>query len=90
MKARLYCDVQAEMANRLTNLPNFQARCSLIEGNRLAEWQIESEPPKGDPDPQVAAHIRKRSRAMARARSDIEKMIRERMAKGVPPITFYD
>ena len=89
-KARLSSNVQAEMANRLTNLPNFQAWSTLVEGNRLAEYELETEPPKGDPDPGVAAHIRKRSRAMARARSEIEKMIRERMARGVPPITFYD
>ena len=89
-KARLNSDVQAEMANRLTNLPNFQARCSLVEGTRLVEYEIETDPPKGDPDPGVAAYIRERSRAMAVARSKIEKSIRRRMAKGVPPITFCD
>ena len=90
MKARLYSDVQAEMANRLTNLPNFQARCGLIEGNRLAEYQIETEPPKGDTNPQTAAYVRDRSRGMALPRNQVEMSIRRRMAKGVPPISFYD
>ena len=89
-KPRLYSDVQAEMANRLTNLPNFQARCSLVEEDGLAEYQIQTEPPKGDPDPDVAAYIRERSRKMALPRNQIEEAIRERMAKGVPPISFYE
>jgi len=78
------------MANRLTNLPSSQAWCTLVEGNRLVEYQIETEPPKGDPDPEVAAHIRQRSREMALPRNQMEQTIQERMAKGVPPITFYD
>ena len=89
-KARLYSDVQAEMANRLTNLPNFQARCTLVESNGLVEYALETELPKADPDPGVAAYIRERSRKMALPRNQIEKAIQERMAKGAPPITFYD
>jgi hypothetical protein len=89
-KARLYSDVQAEMANRLTNLQNFQAWCTLVEGKRLAEYTIETEVPKADPDPDVAAHIRERSRKMALPRNQVQQVIQERMAKGVPPISFYD
>jgi len=89
-KARLYSDVQAEMANRLTNLPDFRAWCTLIEGSRLASYEIETEAPKGDPDPKVAAYIRERSRKLAVPRREVEEAIREKMAKGVPPITFYD
>ena len=78
------------MANRLTKLPKSQAWSALLEGNRLVEYQIETEPAKGDPDPEVAAYIRERSSKMAVRRSEIEKSIRERMAKGVAPISFYD
>jgi len=78
------------MANRLTKLPNFRAWSFLIEGNRLAEYEIKTEPPKGDPDAEVASYIRRRSRKLAVPRREVEEAIREKMAKGVPPITFYD
>ena len=90
MKARLYSDVQAEMANRLTNLQDFQAWCTLVEGTRLAEYAMETKPPNGDPDPDIAAHIRERSRQMGLPRNQVEQTMQQRMAKGVPPISFYD
>lgn len=83
-------DVQAEMANRLTNLQNFQARCTLVEANRLVEYAIETQPLRAAPDPETASYIRQRSREKAVPRNEIETRIRERMASGVPPIGFYD
>jgi hypothetical protein len=89
-KARLYSDVQAQRANRLTNLPNFQAWCTLVERSRLVEHHVETEPPKGDPRPETAAQIRHTSRKMALPRDQIEKTIQERMASEAPLVTFYD
>ena len=81
-------DVQAELENRLANLQDFRVWCTLVEGKRLAEYALETEEQKGDLDPEVAVHIREGSRAMASPRTEIEKSIGERMARGVPPSSF--
>ena len=89
-KPRLYSDVEAEMANRLTNVPNFQAWCVLVEGTQLRGYEMRTDPPTADLDAEVEVHIRQRSKQMARPRSEVEKSTQGRMAKGVPPITFYE
>lgn len=63
---------------------------AVVNRNQPTEYHIETHPPEGDPDRPVGACPRQKSRTMAAPRSEIEKPIRERMARCVPPITFYD
>jgi len=77
-KPRTYSDVEAEMANRLTNLRNYDAWCKLVEGRELAEYYIETEPPPEERNTAVARSIREASRALGTARSEVEEMIKER------------
>ena len=84
---RPYSDVEAEMANRLSILPNFEAWCRLIHDpanpdNRpkLIERHIVTElRGKKERDPSIAAIIREQSSSKARPRSDVEKEINQRM-----------
>jgi hypothetical protein len=81
---RPYSDVEAEMANRLSILPNFEAMCRLIhvpqDGGRprLAEHHIVAEAPAGSHDANVAASIRSRSRALAQPIQQVEADILRR------------
>ena len=93
-KARPYSDVEAEMANRLTNLWNFQAWCKLVEGRGLAEYYIETNPPPEGENPEIAKRIKEASRAMATPRERVERMIEERFefyeGKSKAQTQYYD
>ena len=82
---RPYNDMEAEMANRLSILYNYQAWCRLIhdprsrgkkKNPRLIEYQIETEElGKGEENPEIAKRIRERSRNMALTREEVEAEI---------------
>lgn len=78
---RPYSDIEAEMANQLSILPNFEARCRLIhkpENQRpeLIERQIMTENlTKGKGNPKNAERIRSNSRKLAGIRAEVEKNI---------------
>jgi hypothetical protein len=83
---RPYSDVEAEMANQLSILPNYEAWCRLIQvplkqGQRpkLVEHHIVTEV-LGEKyyRPDIASRIRERSRQMALTREQVEQDIRRR------------
>jgi hypothetical protein len=86
---RPYNDMEAEMANRLSILPNYQAWCRLIrvprsrgekKNPRLVEYQIEGEQMgKGEENPDIARRIRERSHQMAKTREEVEADIKRRI-----------
>lgn len=92
---RPYNDTEAEMANRLSILPNFQAWCRLIhdprsrgekKNPRLVEFQIETEElGKKDANPDIAARIRERSRNLAPTREEVEADIIRRTRGTIKP-----
>jgi hypothetical protein len=87
---RPYNDVEAERANKLSILPNYEAWCRLIQfpknGGRpkLVEQRIETELLKDEfgeelkPDPEIAKFIREKYREDATPRIEIEKDIEKR------------
>ncbi|MGD0006786.1 MAG: type IV secretion system DNA-binding domain-containing protein [Anaerolineaceae bacterium] len=83
---RPYSDVEAEMANRLSILPNYEAWCRLIrmsvkpgERPKLSEHHIFTEVlGEKEISPNIAAQVRKRSRQMAKPREEVEKDITQR------------
>lgn len=84
---RPYSDIEAEMANRLSILPNFEAWCRLIhrpDGKRpeLIERHIVTEnltEGKGNPD--IPNRIRANSRKLAHSKAKVEENIRNRSLK---------
>lgn len=84
---RPYSDVESEMANQLSILPNYQAWCRLInkptsEGDlqKLIERKIATERlGKGKENKDMARYIRERSRLLAPTREDVEAQINERL-----------
>jgi hypothetical protein len=82
---RTYSDVEAETANRLSILPNFEAMCHLIyipgSGKRpsLVEHHIVTEV-LGEQqfNPNIAVLVRERSQQMAFTRDEVEKDINRR------------
>lgn len=89
-KARLYSDVQGEMANRLTNLAPFTAYCKLIGEGQLEEHVIRTPPLTAKPDLTMAEAIRRRSRRLARPRRDVEEEIQAKTGWKAPQMTYYD
>jgi hypothetical protein len=94
---RPYNDVEAETANKLTNLPNFQAMCKLIQGGELGEYSIATLPPakarEGDED--MTEWIRQGSRDVyGRPKSEVENSIIKRGgfegAHGGTETTYYE
>lgn len=97
---RPYSDMEAEMANRLSILPDYQAWCRLIHKPQdssdfpgLVERLIKTE----DLDQkisheqrmqgkEIAKRIRERSSEMARTQEEVEKDIENRTRGEVPPI----
>jgi hypothetical protein len=73
--SRSYGDVSNETANYLTNVPNYRAYCKFIEGTELAEYFIDTRPCTGTRRADVRAEIVRRSRNLASARTDVERMI---------------
>jgi hypothetical protein len=87
---RPYNDVEAEMANKLSVLPNFEARCRLINypkdssRPKLIEKHIVTELLRDKdgnvlkPDPAIAKAIREKYRKNATPRKEVEKEIERR------------
>jgi len=89
-KARLYSDVQAEMANRLSNLPPFTAYCKLSGAGQLEEHVMRTPPMAGRADPGMAEAIRGRSRQLGRPRKDMEAEIEAKTGWRAPQMTYYE
>lgn len=89
-KARMYSDVEAEMANRLTNLIPFAAYCKLVGKGRLEEYVIRTAPLAGRADPGMAEAIRERSRRLGRPREEVEADIAAKTGWTAPQMTYYD
>jgi len=70
-KPRMYSDVAQEMANRLSNLPNYECWCKLIKDGRLVEHYIATEP---------MTRLKNLATAQAKDRGEVEKAIREKMS----------
>jgi len=79
-KKRLYADVSQEMANRLSNLPNYECWCKLIKNGQLEEHQIITEPITRTKNLKTAEDIRELSRKLARNREEVESEIRTKMS----------
>ena len=75
---RPYSDVQAETANRLTNLPKFQALCKLVLGEQLVEYHIKTLKDQGTPKEEVVVQIKEQSRRYGRPRAEVEEDLRQR------------
>ena len=84
-KPRLYSDVGAELANALTLLPNYHAKCKLVRGSELVEYDIRTLPPPESLPRRgraMAEHIRQRSRRLyGRPRHRVEEGIRGRLVR---------
>jgi hypothetical protein len=80
-KPRPYSDVAYEMANRLTNLANFECYCKLIKDGKLTEHQLKTEPLTKPEDHKIVADIRHCSRRLSRGRKEVEKEIQEKINK---------
>ena len=84
---RPYSDVEAEMANQLSILPNYQAWCRLInmpslKGDlpKLIERKIVTEVlGEGEESKDMASYIRERSMLLAPRRDEVEEQINERL-----------
>ena len=79
-KPRLYSDVAQEMANRLSNLPNYECWCKLVKGGRLVEHYIATEPITKSKNPKMAKEIIELSRKLARSREEVENDIKTKMS----------
>ena len=77
-KPRPYSDVEPEMANRLTDLRNFEAWCKLVGGRGLAECHVVTNPPPEGDNPDIVERINEASRATALPMGKVERMIEER------------
>jgi len=78
-KPRMYSDVANEMANRLTNLPNYECWCKLVKEGSLVEHYMATEPITRPKDPEIAQEIIENSRTLARDRKEVENDIRAKM-----------
>ena len=89
---RAYNDVEAEMANKLSTLPDYYAWCRLVrkpddpqKHPELFEVRIRTEhltEKKGNP--KVAAYIKEQSRNMAPTREEVENDLSSREFKIIP------
>ena len=89
-KARMYSDVEAERANRLTNMIPFAASCKMVGKGRLEEYVIRTSPLAGRADPGMAEAIRARSRRLGRPRKEVEAAIEAKTGWKAPQMTYYD
>ena len=90
-KPRTYSDVAQEMANRLSNLPNYECWCKLIKGGCLVEHYIATEPITKTKNPEMARGIIELSRKLARSREEVENDIQTKMSNAeifVKPVAF--
>ncbi len=89
-KARMYSDVEAEMANRLTNMIPFAAYCKMVGKGQLEEYVIRTTPLAGKADAGMAEAIRQRSRRLGRPRKEVEAAIEAKTGWTAPQMTYYD
>jgi hypothetical protein len=79
-KPRLYSDVAQEMANRLSNMPNYECWCKLVKEGRLVEHYIATEPITKTKNSKTAEEIIELSRKLARNREEVENDIKTKMS----------
>ena len=93
-KQRTYNDVANEMANRLTNLANFECWCKLIKNGKLEEHYLKTEPLSRPTDETISAYIKQSSIKLSKGREEAEKGIQHkitRLSEVEPPVIFeYD
>lgn len=77
-KARLYSDVSQEMANRLSNLSNYECWCKLVKNGKLEEYYIKTLPLPTKTNLSLANEIKINSKRLGRNRIDVEKAIRKK------------
>lgn len=92
---RTYSDVELEMANALSVLPNYQARCRLVLGDQLSEFPIKTLPEMGERNIGIAEKIRESSRRKyGRERQAVEAEISNRIfhfdKDNLTASSFYD
>lgn len=87
---RPYSDVAAEHANRLANLPNYQADARLIVDGSLQEFIVKVVPLEGlplaevpEPKEAVAAYIRQRSLKRGVPAETVDAMIRAKIGEHI-------
>jgi len=78
-KPRLYSDVAQEMANRLSNLPNYECWCKLVKDGCLVEHYIATEPITRNKNMGMLKEILENSRNLARSREEVENDIRTKI-----------
>mgnify|MGYP006283930779 CR=1 FL=1 len=86
---RPYSDVEAEMANKLSSLPDYHAWCRLVRKPdsplkvpELFETRVKTDHlTEGKANPENADYIRQRSRNLARKREEVESEINSREFK---------
>jgi hypothetical protein len=74
----------------MTNLPPFTTYCKLIVDGQLQERVVATRPLIRRPDEQVAEGIRRRARAQASSRKEVEAAIEERTGWQAPQMTYYE
>lgn len=77
---RLYSDVEMEMANTLSTLPNFNARARLVGEDGLVEHSVKLRLPIGEPSKEIANSIKEFSRQKyGRDQAEVEAEILKRI-----------
>jgi len=76
--ARLYSDVSQEMANKLSNLPNYQCWCKLVKDGQLEEFHIKTLPLPDRINSNQAKEIKNNSKKLGRKRADVEEAINKK------------
>jgi hypothetical protein len=79
-KARLYNDVSQEMANRLSNLPNYECWCKLLKDGNLVEHHIKTFPLPDKTNEEQAKEIKKTSKKLGKKRKEVEEIIKKKMS----------
>jgi len=77
-KKRLYSDVVQEMANRLSNLPNYECWCKLLKNGELKEYHIKTLPLPNVMNFNQAKEIKSASKKLGQNRADVEKAIKKK------------
>jgi len=79
-KPRLYSDVSQEMANRLSNLPNYECWCKLVKDGKLVEHHIKTIPLPDSKNDVQAKEIKEASKKLGRKREEVEKEVKKKMS----------
>jgi len=81
------------MANRLTNLANFECWCKLIKNGKLEEHYLKTEPLSRPMDETISAYIKQSSIKLSKSRKEAEKGIQHkinRLSEIEPPKVYED